>query len=78
MLDVLPALAWIAAITSASVLIVLGYANDLRRRTIVILAGWFLVAAYCQFFGGSPLVAATGLALQTLLAIGLIVRWRMT
>jgi hypothetical protein len=68
----------LAAIASAAVLIGLGYTNELRRRTVVLLAGWFVGAAYCQFFGGSPLVAATGLALQTLLAIGLIVRSRMT
>ena len=51
--------------------------GDLRARGVGLALAWFLIAAYCQFFGGSAILTAAGLALQTLLAIGLIVRWRL-
>jgi hypothetical protein len=76
-LDILPFLTWLAAITSVVLLVVSWKFGELRRSGVAALVGWFLVAAYCQFFGGSPLVSAVGLFLQTMLAILLMIRWRL-
>jgi len=78
MLTILPPLALIAAIASASLLVVLAYFRELRGGKLALAVGWFLIAAYCQFFGASPIMGAAGLALQTILAIALILRWKMT
>lgn len=78
MLDVLPFLAWLAAITSGVVLAVLWSGGELRPRSRLILLAWFLIAAYLQFLGGSPVQSAMGLLLQTMLAVGLIVRSRLS
>ena len=76
MLDILPFLTWLAPIVSEILLVVLWSVGDLRRRAAVVAGVWFLAAAYLQFFGPSSGASAAGLALQTLLAIALIVRWR--
>ena len=61
-----------------------GDAGDARigRRAAparrAILVSVFVVAAYGQFLSGSAIVGAAGLAMQTLLAIALIVRWRLS
>lgn len=78
MLQILPPLALIAAIASATLLIVLWYFEDLRGRKLAMAAAWFLIAAYCQFFGDSPVMGTVGLTLQTVLVIWLIIRWRIT
>jgi hypothetical protein len=78
MLDILPFLTWLAAITSASLLALLGWAGDLRGHARAALTVWFLVAAYCQFFSRSYVASTVGLVLQTLLAIVLCVRWKLT
>jgi len=75
-LEILPFLTWIAALTSAALLVVSGMFGDLRRTSLAALVGWSLAAGYAQFFGGSPVVRAVGLALQTLLAVGLLLRYR--
>jgi len=76
-LEILPFLAGVAAFTSVVLLIVIGKFGDLKRGTLTIFLVWFLVAGYCQFFGGSPVAGAVGLALQTLLAIGLLTYWKL-
>ena len=73
-----PFIFWLAAIVSLAMTVMLRSSGDLGPRGVALALIWFLVAGYCQFFAGSDLVAATGLGLQTLLAIGLIVRWRFT
>ena len=78
MLYFLPFMVWLAAITSAVLLAVLWHFGELGRRSRVVLLGWFLVAGYCQFFAVSPVVGAIGLLLQTLLAICLILRWKLS
>lgn len=78
MLYALPFLAWLAAITSAVLLAVLWNLGELRGGSLAVLLFLFLLAAYCQFLAGSVVAGAVGLALQTLLAIGLILRWRLT
>jgi uncharacterized membrane protein (UPF0136 family) len=56
----------------------LASAGELRWRAGLVLGAVFAVAAYCQFLGGSAVIAAAGLALQTLLTIYLIVCWRLS
>ena len=41
------------------------------------LFGWFVIAGYCQFFGGSDAVTLGGLVMQTFLAIVLLIRWKL-
>jgi len=77
-LQIFPITAWLAAITSAVLLAVLWNLGELGRRSLAVLLGWFLLAGYCQFLAGSAVVSAVGLLLQTLLAIYLILRWRLS
>lgn len=77
MLYIFPFLTWLAAIASVVLLVVLWKFDELRRSTGALLLGWFLLAAYCQFFGGSPMVSGVGLLLQTILAVVLSVRWKL-
>lgn len=76
MLYIFPWLAWIAALTSVTLLIVMWAIGELAPRTLAVLGGCFLLAAYCQFFSASAPVGALGILLQTLLAIFLILRWK--
>ena len=76
MLQIFPFLAWLAAMTSAILLIVLWLSGELSSISLTAGISAFLIAAYCQFFGRSAMTGALGLLLQTMLAIYLIVRWR--
>ena len=79
MLEVLPFLTWLATATSVVLLAVLWYLGDLRRYAGAALLTWFLIAGYCQFLGGSPVVRAVGgLMFQTILAIVLSLRWKFS
>ena len=78
MLYALPFLAWLAAITSGVLLAVLWNLGELRGVGLAVVLGLFLLAAYCQFLAGSVVAGIAGLALQTLLAIGLLLRWKLT
>ena len=77
MLALSPYVAWLAAATSLVMLAILCTADDLRGRAGPFALGWFVIAGSCQIAGDTPMVVALGLVLQTLLAIGLIVRWRL-
>jgi hypothetical protein len=77
-LQLFPFVVYLASIVSVVLLVMLAAAGELRWRAGLALGATFAVAAYCQFLGGSPLIAAGGLGLQTLLAIYLIVRWRLS
>jgi hypothetical protein len=68
---------WLAVVTSIVMLIGLWTAGELGRRGVIILFAWLLAAGYCQFFGRSTSVYAIGLGLQTVLAIYLVLRWRL-
>ena len=70
-------LSWLAAATSIVVLVMLVASGDLTLRTAAVVGVLILLAAYAQFFAGSPLVRAAGLGLQTLVAVYLLVRWRL-
>jgi hypothetical protein len=76
MLQLVPFAQWLAPITTLVMLAMLAAAGELHPRGTAVLLAIFLVAAYCQFFSPSPVVAALGLGLQTLLAVALVVRWR--
>ena len=75
-LQILAFLAWLAAITSAVLIVVLWTAGDLGRREGSVLVVSFLVAGFCQFCGASAFSTIAGLVLQTMLAIYLILRWK--
>lgn len=77
MLQIVPFLAWLAAVTSAALLALSWSLGEFRRRTLAVLVGWFLVAGYCQFLSGSAIMNAVGLSLQTILAAYLLVRFRV-
>ena len=77
MLQIFPLLGWLAPLTSAALLIGLWILGDSRRPGLAVLLGWLLLAAYCQFFTRSAVVAAVGLLCQTILAIYLLLRWRL-
>jgi len=77
MLYILPFLTWFAAITSAALIVMSWKLGELRRFSGGALLAWFLIAGYCQFLGGSPVVRAVGLFFQTALAIVLSVRWKL-
>ena len=77
MLQIFPFLTWLAVVTSAVLLAALWHLGQLRPRGFAFLLGWLLVAAFCQFLATSAVVAAVGLLLQTILAVYLIVRWKV-
>ena len=70
-------LSWLAMATSIVVLVMLASAGDLNLRSGIVPAVLIALAAYAQFFSHSPLIAAAGLGLQTLVAVYLLVRWRL-
>jgi hypothetical protein len=76
-LPIFPFIAWLAPLTSGGLLIGLWFLGDLRRPVLAVALGWFLLAGYCQFFWGSAVVAAIGVLAQTLLAVYLLIRWRL-
>jgi hypothetical protein len=78
MLQLFPFATFLAAATSLTMLVMLFASGDLRPLPGIAAVTTFLVGVYCQFLSGSPLVAAAGLGLQTLLAIVLIVKWRLS
>lgn len=78
MLQIFPFLAWLAAITSGVLIVVLWTSGGLGQRVGSVLVGWFLVAAFCQFLGASASSTTSGLVLQTILAIYLILRWKVS
>jgi uncharacterized membrane protein len=78
MLQLFPFFTWLAAGTSVVMLVLRGASGELRWSSAIALGAWLLIAGGCQFLGRSAIVSAVGLALQTLLAIYLILRWRFS
>ena len=76
MLQLFPFSAWIALVTSTSLLVILWSCGDIGARQGVALSVWLVVAGYLQFFGESMTTVAVGLALQTVLALYLILYWK--
>ena len=77
MLHLLPFPAWLATATSATLLIVNWRTGELSPGALLVLLAWFAVAVCCEFGAFSSGVSTTGLVLQTILAIVLLVRWRL-
>ena len=77
MLQIFPFFAWLAVFTSAVLLAALIALGDLEGARLRILAGWFLAAGSVQFFGRTAFESIGGLLLQTMLAVYLLLRWRM-
>jgi hypothetical protein len=77
LLQILPFLSWLASIASGVLLAVLWNLGELRRYSGAALLAWFLLAGYFQFFGSTPLVSAVALLFQTILATGLLLRWKL-
>ena len=73
-----PFLGYLAILTSIVMLALLAAIGEVSLRSGVVLTVWLLTAGYAQFFGASMMVGAVGLVLQTLLALYLTVRWRLT
>jgi len=61
-----------------TLIVVLWTSGELGRRAGSVLVGWFLVAAFCQFRGASAFSTTAGLVLQTILAISLILRRKVS
>ena len=78
MLQLFPFASLLATAVSLVLIAMLWFGGGLRPGGVALACGWLIAAGYCQFFTAEPLLGATGLALQTLLAIGLVVRWRLT
>jgi len=72
----LPFLPWIATATSACGLVLLWRDLETSEGWLAVLSAWFAAGLFCQFFVSSAVVSAIGLALQTLLAIAVVVRIR--
>lgn len=77
MLQLFPFSAWIALVTSASLLWILWGFGDMAPWQGIVLSAWFVVAGYLQFFGDSMIAVAAGLGLQTVLALYLILYWNL-
>ena len=76
MLLLFPFIGWLAAATSVVLLAMLWSSGDLGAGLGLPAIAWLLGAGYCQL-SGHWAISAIGLATQTLLAIVLIVRWRL-
>jgi hypothetical protein len=77
-LEFFPFVGFLAIATSAVTLGMLLSLGELRTRAAVILAAGVAAAGYCQFFASSDALALAGLLAQTVLALSLVVRWRLT
>jgi len=74
----IPFISWLAALTSVVTMGLLWTSGELGPRAGAALCAWFLVALYLQIFGASVMVAAIGLSLQTILAAYLSIRLKLS
>jgi len=78
MLEFFPLIGWLPAAASVVMLAMLAAAGELRGRGGGFAVAGFVAAATCQYAGHSQNVVVLGLVLQVLLAIGLMLWWKMT
>jgi hypothetical protein len=74
-----PLFFWLPAIASAPALVFLWNAVEISPRAAAILGAWFLAALLLELL--EPAFSrpwALGLVAQTMLAIGLIMKWRVS
>ena len=65
---------WVPAIASAALMALLWAQDGLSGRAPLFLASWFLLALAAQYLGTTTSVWVAGLALQTALAIFLLLK----
>ncbi len=65
---------WVPAIASAALMALLWAQDALSGRTPLFLSGWFLLALAAQYLGTTTSVWVAGLALQTALAVFLLLK----
>jgi hypothetical protein len=68
---------WIPSIVSLVLLLAEFYGGDLGRRSGILFFVWFLLALILQIFSSSWGIWASGLAMQSILAIVLILRLKL-
>jgi hypothetical protein len=76
-MSLFPYINLLAPVTSLALLIVLASAGDFGRIQLGVLIVWFVAAGFLQFHAATLGAAAAGLALQTALAIYLLIRWKI-
>ena len=65
---------WVPAIASAVLMALLRAQDELSGRAPLFLSGWFLLALAAQYLGTTTSVWVAGLALQTALAVFLLLK----
>ena len=68
---------WVPAIASAALMVLLWAQDRLSGRAPLVLSGWFLLALAAQYLAITTSVWVAGLALQTALAIFLLLKHRL-
>jgi len=68
---------WVPAIASAALMALLWAQDGLSGRASLFLASWFLLALAAQYLGTTTSVWGAGLALQTALAIFLLLKHQL-
>ena len=68
---------WVPAIASAALMALLWAQDGLSGRAPLFLASWFLLALVAQYLGTTTSVWVAGLALQTALAVFLLLKQQL-
>jgi hypothetical protein len=68
---------WLPAIVSAALMVILWTLGGLAQRAQASLAGWFLFAVAAQYLGTANSVWIVGVALQTALAVFLLLKYQV-
>jgi hypothetical protein len=70
---------WVPAVTSAALITLLRAHDQTSGRALVFLASWFVLALIAQYVGtASGAVWIAGLVLQTVLAVFLLLKHRLS
>lgn len=77
-LALMAALRWMAVLVSAVLLVSLYREGNLGGPSLAVHVSWFAAAVGLQFLGPSAMYSAAGLLLQAVLAVYLIIRWKMS
>ena len=68
---------WVPAIASAALMVLLWAQDGFSGRAPLFLSSWFLVALAAQYLGTTTSVWVAGLALQTALAVFLLLKHQL-
>ena len=69
---------WVPAVASGLLMALLWVQDGLEGRALILLPIWFLLALAAQYFGTTTGVWIVGLALQTVLAIFLLMKHQLS